>query len=118
MAKILGKAYIKVDGALLLSQPDASLDIGGTVRTARIGNKVHGYSETEKQSELECKIDMDSTVSLAAIRNWSDVTITFETDVGKSYVIRNAFCVNPPKVTGGDGSGVDLMFQGPPAEEM
>jgi hypothetical protein len=118
MAKILGKVTLKIDGADIKSYPGATLDIGGTVRNPRVGHKYHGYSEQDKQAECECRIDLTESVSLDTIRGWADVTLAFETDVGKSYVINNASLANPPRLTDGGDSSVELSFFGPPAEEV
>lgn len=118
MARVLGKAVIRVDGEDIRSYPGADLDIGGHTREARVGHVFHGYSEGEKQSELTCEIDLDANRSLARIRAWSDVTIVFETDVGPDFIINNAFLTTPPTVSDGTDSKVSLSFAGPPAEEL
>lgn len=118
MAKILGQVTIKIDGADIKSYPGATLDIGGKTRNPRVGHKYHGFSVQEKQSECECKIDLTADVSLTAIRDWEDVTISFETDVGKSYVVNNASLAGPPRITDGGDSSVELSFFGPQAEEV
>lgn len=119
MSQLLGKAFIKVDGQLLETESGASLDLGGVTRnTIMGGNKVLGYAEQPKQSVLTCEIAVSRNTSLAEVRDWSDVTTTFEADTGQTWVQRNAWCVNPPVVTAGEGGKVPLTFEGAPAEEM
>lgn len=118
MSRVMGKAQIKVNSQLLESHPGASLDIGGPVRTTVVGaNSIHGFTEALQPSKLECEISVKSGTSLAAIRGWDDVTVTFEADTGQTYVISNGWSTNPPTVTDNDGKA-KLVIEGPPAEEM
>lgn len=115
----LGKAYIKVDGNLLETMPGASIDIGGVTRNPVVGsNSVHGYAEQVKPSEVDCEISFGPADSLASIAGWNDVTIIFECDTGQVYGVRNAWLVDPPKLTEGEGGKVPLKFNGPPAQEQ
>ena len=117
--KRLGKAFIKVDGELLETMPGAKLNLGGPERSPVVGNNtVHGFSESIKESSLECEISVGATTSLDKFRKTENATITFEADTGQTYVIREAWCVSPPEVTDGEGGKVPLKFNGPPAEEM
>ena len=119
MSQRLGKAFIKWDGKLLESMPDAKLSLGGVERAPVIGaNAVHGFSEKIKESTLECEISMSAETRLAELNAIQDATITFEADVGQTYIMRNAFLTEPPTVTAGDGGKVTLKFAGPKAEEM
>lgn len=119
MGKKLGRAFIKVDGQALESMPGAKLDIGGNERTTVVGaNEVQGFFETPKQSKLECEITVGSSTNLAAMRDWDDVTISFECDTGQQYVIQGAWLTNTPEMTASEGGRVPLTFEGPPAQEM
>lgn len=114
----LGKAYIKADGNLLETMPGAKIDIGGVTRNPVVGTNTVGYAEQTKEAMVECEISVGpdtSLIKLAAIR---DATINFECDTGQVYIIRNAFLVEPPVMTEGEGGKVPLKFAGPPAEEM
>lgn len=117
MAQLLGRAYIKVDGALLRTNTGAKIDLGGTMRSAVVGNAVHGYAESIKQSSLECEISLAAGDSLESYRNVKDATITFEADTGQVYVIRNAWLTEPPVVNDSEGGKIALKFEGQPAEE-
>lgn len=119
MTQRFGKAFIKVDGALLESMPGASLDVGGVTRNTVLGgNAVLGFAEAPKQAVLQCQIAVGAGTSLADLRAIKSATVTFECDTGQTYVIRNAWLVNPPVATDGEGGAVPLQFEGPPAEEM
>ncbi len=119
MAKKLGKAVIKVDGKIQESLPGAKLDIGGDERGTVIGaNSVQGFYVTPKPSKLECEVTVGAETSLAEMRDWDNVTISFECDTGQLYVIQGAWLTNTPEMTASEGGKVPLTFEGPPAEEM
>ena len=119
MSQRLGKAFIKWDGKLLESMPDAKLALGGIERVPVIGaNVMLGFSEKIKEASLECEISVDANTRLATLAAIQDATITFECDTGQTYVMRNAFIVDPPKATAAEGGKVPLKFAGPAAEEM
>lgn len=114
----LGKAFIKADSSLFETLPGAKIDIGGVTRNPVVGaNSVHGYAEQVKEATVECEISLGPDTRLAEIAAMSDVTIKFECDTGQVYVVRNAWLVEPPVLTEGEGGKVPLKFAGPPADE-
>lgn len=116
--RVMGKAQIKADGQLLDTLPGATLDIGGPTRSTVNGaNRVLGFTEAIGQSKLEFEIAVKGQTSLAAIRNWDDVTATFEADTGQTWVISHGWVTNPPTTTDNDGKA-KVVIEGPPAEEM
>lgn len=116
--RVMGKAQIKANGSLLETHPGASLDIGGPTRATVSGaNAIHGYQETVAPSKLECEISVKEGTSLVAIRNWSDVTFTFEADTGQTWVVSNGWSTTPPTATDNDGKA-KIVIEGPPAEEI
>lgn len=114
----LGKAFVKSNGSLFESLPGAKIDIGGVTRNPVVGsNSVHGYAEQVKEATVECEISFGPDTRLVEIAAMSDVTINFECDTGQVYVVRNAWLVEPPVLTEGEGGKVPLKFAGPPADE-
>lgn len=119
MARLLGSAQVVVDGDVLQTLPGATLDVGGAVRTARTGTRsVHGYSQTEKEAMVECEITLPQGYSIKQLHDITDATISFQGDSGQSYVIRGAWCTEPPTVKDGDDASVTVKFSGPAAEEV
>lgn len=121
MAQYIGKAFIKLGAELLETMPGAKLDIGGDVRTAVVGDaKVHGFSSTRKQASVECEIAYGPNTDLAAIAKTgqSDVTINFETDIGHTWMVAQAFLTETPILTAQEGGRVPLRFEGQPAERI
>ena len=115
--QVTGRVYIKVDGALLRSKDGAKLMFGGVEREAVVGNMVHGYTEKVSAPTVECTISHMGDTSLKSLAALTNSTLTFETDTGKSYVVRNAWLNTPPELTGGSGE-VSLKFTGISCEEM
>lgn len=118
MSRVMGKAQIKGNGKLLETLPGASLELGGEAReTVKGANAILGYKGAIEPSKLECEIAIKTGTSLAEIRNWTDVTVTFEADTGQTWVVRNGWSTTPPSVTDNDGKA-KITIEGPPAEEM
>lgn len=116
--KKLGIVRIKVNAALLESLPGASINIGGVTRKAVTGgNRMLGYTEEITPAEVECEVAMGVGTSLVEMGKWADVQLNFECDTGQVYTVRDAFVVEPPKATAGEGKAT-LKFSGQPADEM
>ena len=116
MSQITGIVRVKVDGALLRSKEGAKLNIGGKEREAQTGHAVYGYSEMVVPSSVECTIVHDADTDLIELGNITGATLEFETDTGKTYIIKNAFVTKPPELSGGSGE-TPLEFNGEPAIE-
>ncbi|HXG47686.1 MAG TPA: phage tail tube protein [Methylomirabilota bacterium] len=115
--QITGRVYVKVDGDLLRSKQGAKLMYGGVRREAVIGNQVDGFTEEAVAPEVECTISHAADTSLAKLAAIKDATLTFETDTGKTFVLRGAFLTDPPELTGGQGE-VPLKFSAISCEEV
>lgn len=118
MAKVLGRATIKLNGQILDSIKGATLDPGGVARTSKTTSqgRVHFMEET-RQARVECSIPHTAEVSLSELAAIEDATINFETDVGAGYVVPHAFLTSPPTTGDRDGD-IALVFEGDPAEEL
>ncbi|MBA3027440.1 MAG: hypothetical protein FP814_09805 [Desulfobacterium sp.] len=118
MAKSIGVVKIKMDGVLMRSKPGASLDPGGPVRTPVDCDQPGFYSETNKNSHIDCDMVVDANFSADALRRADDFTATFESDTGQMWVVNHAWVAEPPVITGGNNGGAKLAIDGPPAQEM
>lgn len=119
MAKLLGRAVIKVDGAELLSKEGAKLNVGGVQRVTVVGNKVHGYAEKVVPASIECAISVDGRTNLSQLAKMENVTVLFACDTGQQFVLRNAWLTDPPEMTAGEGGGdVALKFEAVSCEEL
>jgi hypothetical protein len=116
--QVAGRAKVKIDGALLPTAGDTTLDLGGDGREGVEGDYEAGaFKVSTKQAKLETTILSKGSISAAAIGKMSDVTLSVEFDNGKSYVIRHAWSEGPPQMTTSDGK-MKPVFYGPPAEEV
>lgn len=119
MSKIHGQATIRIDGQVFESEDDASLKVGGKKNTGRMIGQKFNHSQTVIPSEITCKVPVTSELDVKTLQEATGVEVTFESDVGRTYIIRDAVQENELTFTGGDGNGtVELMFKGAPAEVM
>lgn len=118
MSQVTGRIFIKIDGELQRSKPGASLTFGGKTREPVVGDdSVHGFKEVLAAPLIEATFSDTAQLSLKKIADITDATITFETDTGKTYIVRNAWQNgDPPKLTG-DGGEVAVQFAGISCEE-
>ena len=114
--QVTGRVYVKVDGQLLRSKDGAKLKFGNIEREAVVGNTVHGYVEKAVAPSIECTISHMADTSLTALQALADATVTFETDTGKNYILRNAWVSKQLELTGGQGE-LTLEFMGKTCEE-
>ena len=115
MAKLLGKATIKYDGKLLQAEKGATLFTGGVTRK---GQPPYGYSEEDVFPYCECTVNVDKDTSLLDFNKITGATVTFEADTGQTWIIKDAWSVDPAKVTSGEGGKVPLKLEGMSCEEM
>lgn len=115
MTQRLGQVTIKIDGALLESLPGAKIDLGGVVRTPVPG--ALGFSESLKESMIECEIAVGAGTSLAQLGAIKGATCTFECDTGQTFLVRDAFCTETLSATANEGKAA-LKLAGQPAEEL
>lgn len=110
MTMITGKATVRVDGAELLADVGATLNVGGASREAVLGPRgVQGYRETPAAPSLKVTVRHTGDTDLLAISRITSATVLFETDSGKAYLLRKAFVTEPPELAAGNGN-FDLNF--------
>lgn len=113
--QVTGRAFISLNGVRLRSQPGATLNPGGFNRETKIGDvQIDGYSESIAAPSVECTIHHKADTSLTELANMRDVPLTFETDTGKVFLLRGAWCANPPSLSSGN---VPLRFEALSCEE-
>ena len=110
MTQVTGRVFISLSGQRIRSKEGASLETGGIDREAAISDAgVDGYTEKVTAPKVDCKINHTDATSLTDIQAFADETLTFETDTGRIYTLRNAWCSKPPKLEKGE---VTLEFMG------
>jgi Phage tail tube protein len=118
MAQVIGRATIKADGKVLLSDKGAKINVGGVKRKTIEGDRVHGYAEETVAPFIECEVNLAKGDSLTALGKIVGATVTFEADTGQTWVLKDAWVEDPPEATGGDGGKVKLKFVGMSCQEM
>lgn len=110
MSHITGKVFITINGKRLRSKEGAKLNTGGIEREAAMSDSgVDGYTEKHAVPQVDCAINHTPDISLKEIQNFKDGTLTFETDSGAIWTLKDAWCAKPPEITKGE---VSLVFQG------
>lgn len=116
MGQLTGRAFVVVGGRRLKSKEGAKLGMGNLERTADLGDQgVLGYVEKPSVPYVECTIRHDADTSLTELANLVDVTVSFDTDTGRSFVLRNAWNAKPIEMDKGE---VALRFEGMSCEEV
>lgn len=117
--KIHGQATIRINGQVIESEDDAALKPGGLKNNGRmIGQKFH-HNQTTIPATVTCKVPVGGSTSIRDLQALSGVEITFESDTGRTWIVRNAVQTAELELTGGEQGGtVQLEFAGEPAEEM
>ena len=119
MAKRFGKAFIKLNGQVLESDDGATCDIGGTKRNTVTGNEVHGFTEEEVPSRVECDIYVGAETSLDTLRGAAGVPVEFEMDTGQIYSTSEAWITEALSITSGkEGGKVKVAIEGKPMQEV
>lgn len=119
MPQFFGRATIRVNGEVIQTAKGATLDIGGTKRTAikLSGGKV-GYAEETESAKLEAETALEPGQSVAAIGRFVGAVVIFECDTGQRFVINDAFTTETPTLKDGEGGNVTIRMEGPAAEEV
>ena len=119
MTQIHGQATIRINGQVIESEDDASLIVGGKKNTGRMIGQKYNYSQTTFPGQVTCKVPVDANTSIRSLQEIVGAEVIFESDTGRTYVIRNAVQENELELSGGEGNGtVELLLKGEPAEEM
>lgn len=113
--KVAGQARVKVGGQLLETAGDVTLDPGGIKREAVSGDHQAG---AYRESTVEAKLEFSELVKgRTRFDDFADATVTIEFDTGQTWVMRNAWVMDPPQINAADGKAKRTVC-GPPAEEV
>lgn len=103
MPMVTGRVFITAAGKRLASKEGAKLMLGGVEREAVLADTgVVGYQEKTVAPGVECTIPHTADLSLAEFQAMTDVTLSFDTDTGKSFVLSNAWNSNALEMEKGE----------------
>lgn len=115
MAQVTGRVFITIAGKRITSKEGATLKYGGIEREAVVADAgVVGPMEKIVAPEINCVIAHTKDVSLKEIQAIQDATISFDTDTGRSFVMRDSFFASGLDLSKGE---LQLKFQGVECEE-
>lgn len=116
--RVVGQVKVKVDGDIYETDGSTGMEIGGPSREPVTGDYQAGaFKEATNPAKCEVTILYKAGVSLSAVRNITDATLTMECDTGAVWIMRNAYVADVISFSTSDGKA-KVVFQGPPAEEM
>ncbi|GAB3441075.1 phage tail tube protein [Insolitispirillum peregrinum] len=118
MTMYIGRAKITFDGTELDSAPGAKITLGGVKRTPVTTMYKVGYSESLVPATIECEIAVSDATPLESIRQIAGATVVFRTDIGKSWMVANAFVEDPLAITAKEGGKMTVKLTGDPAEAV
>jgi hypothetical protein len=111
-----GIAYFYVDGVLYELAGTFKIDIGGVIRTPVAGpSGMVGFTERVDPPLVDAELFDNPTLSLAALRQMTDVTVQFRLNIGKTYQLFRGFQIDKIELDGVAGkfpikfSGLDMQ---------
>jgi hypothetical protein len=118
VAQVLGRATVKFNGRVMLTDKGAKLNLGGVNRKEVVGDQVHGYAEEAVAPFIDSVISITKDTSLEDIQAVTNGTVTYEADTGQVWVLKNAWSSVPPEITAGEGGKVPVKWIGMSCERM
>lgn len=117
--QVIGKAKVRIDGALYDTAGDTMLDTGGPNRTPVEGDYEEGAFQEGpvKPSKLEFSALTKDSFSATAFGQIKNATVNVEFDNGKSFVIRQAYSEGRPPMGTSDGKAKCVIY-GKAAQEV
>lgn len=116
MPQVTGRLAITVKGSRLTSKEGATLKYSSFEREGVAGDAGPiGFAEKTAIPEIECVVAHTGATRLADFEAMTDETVSFDTDTGTSYVLRNAWCAGALELSKGE---VKIKFQGLKCEEV
>ncbi|MCW9698202.1 MULTISPECIES: phage tail tube protein [Pasteurellaceae] len=91
--KFQGTATIRFNGKEYPTDNDGSLDVGGKERETVKGSQVYGFSEKPKEATVDVTVFNCEETDVMELKNMTNATVEFETDVGQTYLLPNAWAV-------------------------
>lgn len=114
----LGVVNVSWNGVKFPCEKGATFRQGGLVNKAMTAGSQVFFNQEPMPSRVQCSTPFLSSTSIAKIKSPRTAELQFECDTGQRYVIANAFLVEQPEITGGEGGRMTLTWEGNEAEEL
>lgn len=110
MSVVAKRLFFDIDGVgRVNAKPGSTFDPGGLKREAEVADTgVVGYGQEPVAPSAEFSIVNDGKVSVAQLRDLTDVNITIQDDNGVVWIMSGAWVSEPPKLSNGEIS-VSMM---------
>lgn len=92
---ITGKVEIRIDGELIGTENQATLNPGGVNRSPESHGGRTYYTEEDVPPELECTVQLTKEVDVIFLSNIVGATVLFEANTGQQFIMRQAFTTEP-----------------------
>lgn len=115
--QVIGRVTISTASlGVVRSKPGASLNLGGVKRDPVEDDQgVAGFTEATQAPTLDATFVKKAGVSMQALAGITNEDISFEGDDGSHYVLREAWCAEPPELS---NDGIKVKFAGTRCDEV
>jgi len=115
--QVQGKISITVPSlGIVRSKQGASLDYGGVKRDAVEDDQgIAGYSEAPAAPSIDATFTKKAGISVKSLADIINEDVSFEGDDGSFHVLRQAWCSEPPVLSGGE---IKVKFVGISCDEV
>lgn len=111
-----GIAIIRINGREYPSLQGAQIVTGGIKRAPVVGQKAYGWQAEYTHAQITCQFPNGNGLSIADLNAMDNVTITFEADVGKTWLLPNAWSEGSAQLT--DKGQISTSFASVEAKEI
>lgn len=118
MAQTLGIVEIVWRGVKLAPEKGAEGRLGGLKNVPVMYGRKIGRAQEMESSMVKATVPLERGMRLLPIWADGEGELQFLCDTGQTYVIADAFLVNRPNFTGGEGGKVELEWEGSGADEV
>lgn len=117
MAKVFGRATVKVDGGTTLkSKEGASLVVGGVTREDEPNDQgTVDYRENTQPAEVTATLVHTTELDVIGLQKFAGGPVNFELDTGEVFVVPGAYVKEIGSMSSGE---VEVTFGGNPAERL
>ncbi len=118
--KVGGIAYLKIDGVQFKLRGNAEYSPTNRERESVTGQdgEVHGFTEKTMTPYLSMDLTDSGGLSLQALQDLTNTTVTLELNNGKIFQLTGAWCVPQLKNGTTDGTIGDVRFEGKFGKEI
>ncbi len=115
---VAGVAFVKVDAVMLELRGGLTVSPDDREREGIAGQDgVHGFKETPRVPFIECEVTTSADLSISALQDITNATVTAELANGRTYVLRNAWTAEAREIETEEGK-TKIRFEGLSCTEL